>query len=292
MQKTLRTLFLALPLLAVWCPALAQQNQILFLGSSSTYYHNMPKQVAYWINGTSAHGEVTHHWVGEPGTWTYKYLAPGFLPKKGLPDGYEGNVLDYIRNSRYKWISLQVALGDWEEWEKAIPQYALAAKAAGSELLLYEQGWKPDSLKVANKSPLLAIAREQGLKVVPCASAWDIVRKDYPQWDLQDSYYNQQKGYSTRDGTHPGLIGNYLNQACFVATIMGRHPETFMVDNFYHHSRMANPQSLKHVPQGIKFLEARSDGHGRFKLEATLGRYLRNVAWEAVEKTSSLTSSK
>ena len=292
MLKSLRTLTLFLPLLFIWNFSQAKQNQILFLGSSSTYYHNMPKQVAYWIDGASTYGNVTHHWVGESGTWTYKYLAPGFQPKKGLPGGYEGGVLDYIRNSRYKWISLQVAIGDWAEWEEAIPKYAAAAKVAGSELLLYEQGWEQTSPKVIDQSPLLKIAKEQGVRVVPCGSAWDLVRKDYPKWDLQDSYFNQEKGYPTRDGTHPGLIGNYLNQACFVATVMSRHPESFMVDNFYHHSRMANPQSLPLVPPGVKFLEAMADGHGRFKLDPVLARYLRNVAWEAVEKTARLTNSK
>ncbi len=279
---------LILTLLAMGSQSMAKQNQILFLGSSSTYYHNMPKQVAYWINGTSSFGDVSYHWAGEAGTWTYKYLEPGYLPKSGLPAGYQGSILDYIRNTHYKWISLQVALGDWEEWEKAIPRYAEAAKDAGSQLLLYEQGWKPTSQKALDKSPLVRIAKEHGLVIVPCASAWDIVRKDYPQWDLQDSYYNQKKGFPTRDATHPGLVGNYLNQACFVASIMGRNPEGFMLDNFYHHSRMAHPKSVPFIPHSITFMEAGPDGHGRFKLEPELGKYLRNVAWEAVQKTLSL----
>jgi len=281
-----------LQLLLIFLPSLAslhaQHSEILFLGSSSTYFHEMPMQVASRLDRISAYGNVTHHWVGESGTWTWKYLNEDYRPKSGLPDAFTGNVLDYIRQNNFRWISLQVALGQWDEWKRTIPQYAQAAKASESQLLLYEQSWKPDTEKVLANSPLLQIAQEQALTIVPCASAWDAVYKDYPKWDLQDSYFSEKRGYAVRDGTHPGLLGNYLNQACFLAAITGRHPDGLMPNNFYHHDRMAHPESKLYIPPGITLIEPSSNGLARFSLEPSLGKYLRKVAWETYSEVRTL----
>lgn len=274
------------------CEVSAQKNsEILFLGSSSTYFHQMPKQVAQWVNGLGAYGKVSHHWVGEGGTWTWKYLNKGYRPKQGLPDDFSGNILDYIRQRNYRWISLQVALGQWDEWERTIPQYAQAAQAAGSQLLLYEQSWSPDTEKVLSGSPLLKMARTHNLTIVPCATAWEKVYAQFPLWDLQDSFYNVKKGYPVRDGTHPGLVGNYLNQACFVAAITQTHPDAMMSSHFYHHERMAHPKSEPYLPAGITLKGSPADGLAEFTVERKLARYLRQVAWDTYNEVMELKKS-
>ncbi|MGF1452026.1 MAG: hypothetical protein ACFB21_08150 [Opitutales bacterium] len=87
-------------------------------------------------------------------------------------------MLDYIRANDFSAISLQVALGRWDEWRTAIPQYAAAARDADSMLYLYEQGWGPDAALVIEDSPLLEIAVAENVPIVPCASAWARVRQE------------------------------------------------------------------------------------------------------------------
>ena len=269
-----------------------KNSDILFLGSSSTYFHQMPKQVARLVNGVGAYGDVRHHWVGESGTWTWKYLNTGYRPKSGLPADFSGTVLDYIRQNNYRWVSLQIALGQWSEWERTIPQYAEAAKDAGSTLLLFEQSWSPNTDKALTGSPLLKIARENNLTIVPCASAWEKVYAQFPQWDLQDSFYNTKKGYPTRDSTHPGLVGNYLNQACFITAITGAHPDAIMTSHIYHHERMAHPKSKPYYPAGIELMGPAADGLAKFTVERKLARYLRHVAWETYNEVNALQNGK
>ena len=288
MQTIIRILTLPILLLS---SLIGKDSTILFLGSSSTYYHQMPDQVAKWAEGTGAYGKVRLHWVGEAGTWTWKYLKPGFRPKNGLPEDFSGNVLDFIQQRNFRWISLQVALGQWDAWERTIPRYADAAKKAESQLLLYEQSWNPKTEKALDGSPILKIARELDLTIVPCASAWEKVYSDYPQWDLQDSYFNVKKGVAERDSTHPGLVGNYLNQACFVAAITGAHPNASMRNSYYHHERMAHPRSKPYLPAGIKVSGAPSDGVVQVSIEPNLGGYLRQIAWETFTEVENLKNS-
>ena len=91
-----------------------------------------------------------------------------------------------------------------------------------------------------------------------------------------------------RDGVHPGLLGNYLNQACFVAAITGRHPDGIMPNNFYHHDRMTHPKSNLYFPPGITLIEPSSNGLARFALKPNLGKYLRKVAWDTYSEVKKL----
>ena len=267
-------------LAALLCVAAEEPSRMLFLGSSSTYFHDMPGSVANLLTKSEAVGEVTHHWVGEPGTWTHVYLDDGYRVKSGLPEEFAEDVLGFIRASDFRWVSIQVAAGKWAEWQRAIPLYASAARGAGSELLLYEQGWKKEVPKVLDSSPLLQIAIQQDLRIVPCSSAWAQVQADHPKKELHDRFWNEEKGEVVLDTTHPGILGNYLNQACFLAAILERSPVGVMPERIPHDIRMAHEKSK--LPDGVT-LVGTEGGTAVVELDPALAEYLQKVAWQTYE---------
>lgn len=271
-------------LFAVSGMAPGEPPRMLFLGSSSTYFHDMPASVAARVTEAGDLGELAHHWVGEPGTWTHVYLKDGYRVKSGLPEEFAEDVLGFIRHGGFRWVSLQVALGEWAAWHEAIPRYAAAARGTGAELLLYEQGWKEEVAKALDGSPLLQIAIQNDLRIVPCASAWAQVLADHPTRDLHDRFWSEDEGGLVRDTTHPGVLGNYLNQACFLAALLERSPVGWMPGRLVHDRRMAHEKS--ELPDGVA-LVGEEDGKAVVELDSALAEYLQTVAWQtyqAVEK--------
>ncbi len=229
-----------------------ETETILWLGSSSTFYHDMPREATHWM---TAHGgkQFTHHWIGEGGTWTYEYVKPGFRPKQGLPEEDE-SVLGHIRRVKYDFVILQVAVGRWEEWQEAIPHFIEATQEAGSQLLLYEQGWdqKPGSDALSG-SPIVELAYAENMVLVPCRTAWQRVRQERPDLELHDEV--QHDGKTVLDRTHPGLLGNYVNQCLFFMAVTEKSPEVLPAE--IHHPRRAEDDSkiVPIDPQIAKYLQ-------------------------------------
>ena len=92
----------------------SKEMRILWVGSSSTYYHDMPDQLARWISETTD-CPAQSQMVGKGGTPIHLYLEPEFEADYGLEGGQ--TVLEKIRTGDYdfvvedSWISISPAHG-------------------------------------------------------------------------------------------------------------------------------------------------------------------------------------
>ena len=95
--------------------------KILWVGSSSTYVHDLPRQSAESLESYFAPRPVRAYLVGKSGTGFHEYLEPGFEAQYGLKEGQ--TLLDKIRDEKYDYVVLQMItyfIGDHlkEETEK------------------------------------------------------------------------------------------------------------------------------------------------------------------------------
>ena len=121
--------------------------RLLWLGSSSTYYHDTPRDVANWItqaeNGLMARSEL----IGRSGTAVYKYLESDFHFEYGLKQGQ--SVLDKIQAEKYDIVILQIPTdflagrgdNDREAFLAGLRAYVQIIRESGSRCIFYEQGW-------------------------------------------------------------------------------------------------------------------------------------------------------
>ncbi len=193
--------------------------RILWLGSSSTYFHDMPNQFAKWVNANTDM-KAESDLVGRSGTAVYKYLQKDFPVQYGLERGQ--TVLDKIREGDYDFVVLQVPTdylagrGDnsREDFVAGIRTYCKAIRQAGGKPVFYEQGWGNDALFDEGDRLLLELAQELEVIVAPCRTAWRQIREERPDLEL----------HNLPDRVHLGTLGNYVNLCCFYAAITGKSP--------------------------------------------------------------------
>lgn len=193
--------------------------RILFLGSSSTYMHNMPDQVARWLERHGGYGRVRAHLVGKSGTGVHVYLRPGFQVQYGLERGE--TPLEHIAREKYDFVVLQMVTkfivgGEGDEFDRAVDTYCGAIRAAGGEPVFYEQGWDRNTINDRGQERVLRAAiRNRVIRYAPCSTAWEAVREKAPDLEL----------HNLPDTVHPGTLGHYLNLCCFFAAFTDRPPE-------------------------------------------------------------------
>ena len=78
--------------------ALAAPLRMLWLGSSSAYYHDLPGQLADWLERGGAFPKVLPSLAGKSGTGVQRYLEPGFRLEYGVRPNQ--TVLDKIREEK------------------------------------------------------------------------------------------------------------------------------------------------------------------------------------------------
>jgi hypothetical protein len=192
--------------------------RLLWVGSSSIYYHNQPKVCAEWLTeccNTPAVSEL----VGKSGTGVHVYLRPGFAAQYGTAPGQ--TILEKIAGEKYDFVVLQVPAEfiNWpegEEHDRSIDVYCRAIRAAGGEPVIYEMGWgRDEKAEVGREKIFAAAARNRVTRFAPCSSAWERVRHERPGLDLQNP----------PDQAHPGTLGGYLNLCCFVVTLTEKRPK-------------------------------------------------------------------
>ena len=196
----------------------ARPVRMLWLGSSSLYYHDMPKVCAGWL---AEFGQIPaeSHLGGRSGTGIHAYLRPGFKAEYGL--NADQTVLDKIAADKYDLVVLQVAAEfitgpEGDEHDRSLDVYCRAIRGAGGEPVIYEMGWqRNESAEVGRGEIFAAAVRNQVRRFVPCSTAWQRVRQERPDLDL----------HNPPDTVHPGTLGAYLNLSCFYAALSGRHPD-------------------------------------------------------------------
>ena len=273
---------------AVSASARADTAKLLWLGSSSAYFHNAPKDVAEWLTryaGTSASSDM----VGRSGTAVYKYLEPGFPIEYGLEKGR--TVLDKIRDGGYDFVILQVPTdylagrgdNDREKFLEGIETYIEAIRESGAQPMFYEQGWGDDELFDAGDKLLLETAVKYGVPVAPCRSAWKRIREERPELEL----------HNLPDRVHPGTLGKYVNLCCFHAALTGRSPVGLPVRevSYWPHLTDEEKQAARerrrrmtftdpYLAQLAGWMQMRSITARTETLSDEVASYFEKIAWE------------
>jgi len=262
---------------------------MLWAGSSSVYYHDLPDQVARYLSkatGKAHEAEI----AGRSGDSIQVYLKPGsFKPEYGLTDGQ--SFLDKIRDGRYDYVVLQVVthflMGEkGQELEEAVKTYAKAIHEAGGKVVIYEMGWGLEALNDEGRSRMRALAKRAKISLyAPVSTAWKLVREGRPGLEL----------HNLPDRTHPGTIGHFLNVAVIASTILGKSvKDTPRIYRWWPNlSAEEKKQAALLVERNgtrdayharlPKFLQARSAMAQEYSIDAELGDYLERVAAQALE---------
>lgn len=189
------------------------------LGSSSLYYHNMPKLVGGMLAGQTKRSVVVDL-AGRSGTGVHVYLREGFKAEYGLQPGE--TVLGRIEHGEYRYLVLQVpaefiAGPEGDEHDRSLDVYCAAIRRTGGEPVFYEMGWgRDEKAELGRRKIFNAAVRNKVVLFVPCSTAWARVRRERPDLELQN----------LPDTSHPGTLGLHLNLACFRAVLVGGETAT------------------------------------------------------------------
>lgn len=293
--------------LRVFTVAPTPPTRLLFAGSSSVYWNDLPREVARVVDrqvGGFLGSEIMPETVGRSFSDIRVYSEPGFKAYEyGVKPGQ--TFLEKIRDERPPLVVLMVvtmfimdpknvtAAGD-NAHADAVTRYCTAIRAAGGEPAFYEMGWGKGEEARAGRRKLLELAASNRIRVfVPCSTAWERVYAERPALKLQHP----------KDGAHPGDAGHFLNLACFYAALteqspVGRLPRTYPV---WPHA-LPKPQTAEEkAAEAARVAAFRPDAYQMrmakwmyrnmsMNLTATLDEptaaYLETVAWETWQATN------
>jgi hypothetical protein len=268
--------------------------RLLFVGSSSVYFNDMPDAIAQAVQGAIHEREnrpVEAFLVGRSGSDIRVYLEPGFQDYQyGVKPGQ--TFLEKVRDEPFDFVILQgvsrFIIGEHgEAHAEAISVYCDAIREAGAEPVLYEMGWGKDMQTEAGIARLRTLALQKQIRhYIPCASAWQRVYRERPTLLLQHP----------KDPVHPGDLGHFLNVACFYCALthttpLGVLPRTFPVWTHWDkqekeawHEAIAQKLSQFHPTVYQNQLPEWMWEAPAFGLTCTLdtetATYLETVAWE------------
>jgi hypothetical protein len=282
--------FAACLLLGDSCPAADADRsvRILWVGSSSIYYHDQPKVCAEWLTrfcGISAVSEL----VGRSGTGVHVYLRPEFKPEYGLKTGQR--ILDKISAEKYDYVVLQVPAEfingpEGDEHDRSLDIYCRAIRTAGGTPVMYEMGWHRDEKAAEGRRKIFAAAvRNRVTCFAPCSTAWERVRRERPDLDLQNP----------PDLTHPGTLGCYLNLCCFCAALAGRQPQGLPreltiwrrlsdEEKLAATDAVATAEFAPYDARLPKWMQRLVVTANRDLLDIEVAEYLQGVAWEEYQR--------
>ncbi len=272
--------------------------RLLFAGSSSTYWNDLPGEVAHIVDGQIAGHQgqrVSAEIVGRSGSDIRIYLDPDCNYQYGVKP--RQSFLEKVRDEKFDYVSLMVVCrfitGDGEGNEdgkahrEAITKYCEAIRTAGREPIFYEMGWGKGDREAEGRRRIMALARQNRITLfAPCSSAWARVYEERPDLALQDP----------QDSSHPGDLGHFLNLACFHAALTRTSPEGKLPREFHvwPHLNKEQKEARKHeldaayatfqpddyqarLPEWMR----RNSGAGFIgRVIDEDARYLEQVAWE------------
>jgi len=269
----------------------AEPVRMLWAGSSSVYYHDLPEQVARYLTmatGRRHEAEI----VGRSGDSIQVYLYPGsFKPEYGLSEGQ--TFLEKLRSGRYDYVVMQVVTHflvgkNGSGLEKATETYVKTIREAGGKALIYEMGWGLEPLNDEGRVRMRALAKRLGVRhYAPVSTAWKLAREGKPGLEL----------HNLPDRTHPGTLGHYLNLAVLAGATLGKPatnlPRTYRwwpnltaeekndAARLLERSGTRDPYHAK-LPQ---FLQARSAAAREYTIDNGLADYLERAAKTALQAT-------
>ncbi len=209
--------------------------RLLFAGSSSTYWNDLPGEVAKLVSGRIAKADsrpVTAEIVGRSGSDIRVYLDQDCNYQYGVRSGQ--SFLDKVRDEKFDYVCLMVVCrfitGDGEDnpdgkaHAAAVTRYCQAIRDAGGEPVFYEMGWGSGEREVEGRRRMLELAKQNRIRIyAPCSTAWTRIRSERPDLELQ------HRG----DKSHPGDLGHFANLACFYAALTGQSPEGRLPRRFH-----------------------------------------------------------
>lgn len=279
--------------------------RLLFAGSSSTYYNDLPREVAGLVDGRLAarpRAKVVPEIVGRSGSDIRVYSEDGF-------DRYEYGVkkgqtfLQKLADEKPDLVVLQVVCGFITANEpkpggaahaEAVTRYCGAVRAAGGEPVFYEMGWGRGEKEAEGRKRIFELAVKNKVALyAPCSSAWARVYKEKPELALQHP----------KDGAHPGDAGHFLNLACFAAALTGESPVGTLPRTFpvWPHGAPKPETEEQKAAEAERLAKFKPDEYQAkmpkwmhrgmaFRQTATLGeetaKYLETVAWETWQDVS------
>ena len=289
-----------------WGSSETKTMRMLFAGSSSTYWNDMPNEIAKLISGKGGlvkHKPVAAEVVGRSGSDIRVYLDPKCNYQYGVKPGQ--SFLDKVRDEPFDYVVLMTVcrfiMGDGDGnpdgqgHRDAITEYCRVIRQSGAEPVFYEMGWGTTDREVEGRKRLMTLARENEIRIyAPCSTAWARVRQERPDLALQHP----------QDNSHPGDLGHFLNMACFYAAFVqqspvGQLPRTFHV---WPHLSRQEKESLRdkleasfavfqpdayqaRLPEWMR----RNAGAGYIgSVSERDAAYLESVAWETWTSTQAL----
>jgi hypothetical protein len=274
--------------------------RLLFVGSSSAYWNDLPREVARAVNGQVAShpgAEVIPAIVGRSGSDIRVYLEPGFNRYEyGVKPGQ--TFLQKLADERPELVVLMTVarfiMGDddpsktGQAHAEAVTQYCEAIRAAGGEPVFYEMGWGRSEREAEGRQRIFGLAVRNRIRLfAPCSSAWARVYRERPDLALQHP----------KDNSHPGDAGHFLNVACFYAALTGRSPVGVLPRTYpvWPHGLPKPETEAERAAEAARIAAFQPDAyqatlakwmyrHLAMKLTATLDEptasYLERVAWE------------
>lgn len=277
-------------------PCHAQEKpplKLLFAGSSSMYWNDLPREVAELVDGRiSGHAgrAVIPEAVGRSGSDIRVYLEPGFNRYEyGVKPGQ--TFLEKIATERPDIVPMMIVcrfiMGDDAPKDgspthaEAVTRYCAAIRAAGGEPMFYEMGWGKTNREAEGRQRIIDLARKNKVTLfAPCSTAWARVYAEKPDLALQHP----------QDSAHPGDAGHFLNLACFYAALtgaspIGKLPRTFHVWPHGKHevdeARLAAFQPDAYQATMAKWMHKHMAMNATATLDEETAKYLESVAWLA-----------
>jgi hypothetical protein len=272
--------------------------RLLFAGSSSTYWNDMPREVARLVSGKLADRPgvaVEPELVGRSGSDIRVYSEPGFKSYEyGVRPGQ--TFLDKIRDEQPQLVVLQTVCSFITDEQTgvahadAVTRYCAAIRAAGGEPVFYEMGWGKTDREAEGRRQILDLALRNRIRLyAPCSTAWARVYRERPDLALQHP----------QDSSHPGDLGHFLNLGCFYAALTGESPVGRLprIYRVWPHAlpkpqtdaeiaaaaaRLAEFQPDAYQAKLAKWMFRNMSASLTHTLDEATAEYLERVAWEEV----------
>lgn len=274
--------------IAMQSPTQQKINRILWVGSSSTYNHEMPLQVADWLNRYHELDSVQAFMVGRSGTGFHDYLFADFQAQYGLKENQ--TLIDKILDEKYDYVVLQqiayfMNAEDSLEIMQANATLCNLIRRAGGEPVFFEMGWNNDTLNMIGRQLIRREAEKNRVKYyVPCSEAWARVREERPDIEL----------FNLPDRSHPGTYGAYLNFCCFYLALTGQLPDPLpktidtwpqfgKYDKSYAREQLKTTKQRYFIEPLPEFMRMMSVLKEEKTIPDDIARYLASVAWETAK---------
>jgi hypothetical protein len=180
--------------------------QVLFIGNSFTYYHDLPKMISELAK------------AGKQRPMRYEKETPGGCTlEKHWKDG---KALAKIQSRKWDFVVLQdhstAAQLKRDSMFDHGKKFDAEIKKQGAKSILY-MTWalqnKPDDQPAISKA-YLELSKELKAQIAPVGNAWEAALKADKKLVLHE-----------KDKKHPNATGTYLAACVFYATIYGKSPE-------------------------------------------------------------------